>query len=144
MNPKFQLTALFAACAIALVFAGCSRPFDVIFFNNQNEAVELHFENRKVELSSKSAVTLSYGNVVRGINFKNSKGSFAFAFQLLTRDHIRTFRKNKISRDVVTFQLESDGQLYIVHPDDVLPSAKLSKQPDSFPLRPQLANSTND
>ena len=87
---------------------------------------------------------MSYGNVVTGINFKNSKGSFAFAFQVLTRDHIRTFRKNKTSRDVVTFQLESDGQLYIVHPDYVLPSTNLSKQPDSFPLRPQFAKSTDD
>lgn len=124
--------------------ASCSREAVVTFFNNQDEAVEMSFDNRKIDLPSKSAVSLAYGNIVAGLVFKNSKGSFSFVFPSLARGELRAFWKRKNSRDVLTLQLERDSQLYLVYPDAALPSTNLSKQPDAFPLRPQLAKSTDE
>jgi hypothetical protein len=118
-----------------LFLSSCSLPLELRLFNNtpNKVIVELREERITIEPGRFGAIS--------GVSYAN--------FSTVTDHHTSNYEMPSVlsstwvwkgwgpfSRRVIYTQLQANGEIWVVDPDDSSPVTAFGKQPDGFPIQP--------
>lgn len=133
IKTAFARTLLLSALALT----SCHPGIVVDWFDNTGERILIDVltgkgDVRRLEPGAKIAGPLP-GSV--GVIIKHGHGTWKY--EAPPPVPARFVRRKNFMVSVITFQVERDGSIYVVHPGTRRPVASFPVQPPGYPLRPK-------
>ena len=122
---------------LVIEISGCTLSETCVLYNNTGQnlkVIQQKIEGTKSERKLKAHSTIRLG------------GWVWHTYQVVTKDTIWNYNPIRPDYDFFAYggfdqifkaQLEKDGRIYILRPDQSFPASEFPKQPEGFPLLPK-------
>lgn len=132
MKPH-QVILLFT---VALFLASCTIPAEIELYNNSGEPITVEVGNETLIISHDS--TTSFGHDY-GIEFVITMNSTIFHYHVdrLALSNVEFVGWGPFTKRVFRAQLQADGSIWAVSPEQEYPVTNFIHQPEGFPVEPE-------
>ncbi|MBF0285970.1 MAG: hypothetical protein HQL51_16090 [Magnetococcales bacterium] len=132
---------------LMVVVSGCSRTAYATLFNNSESLLVVSIYDRpedgevvKYTTLPGGQIELPYGLLHKLFMIRTGDATHEYVIRFPPKD----FFLLATMKEYVKLQFESDGYLYVLHPDAPFPQKTPIIQPEGFPLTPISVTETND
>ena len=123
---------------MTLLLSSCSGPIYIYLYNNTNSNIQASNESKKIEIVSGENEYIKVVNQI-ALCIENKKYQY-IAYENLPPGE--NYGQEHFPLHSIHYQVEERGLLYLVKPDDRLPS-ELSRQPKGFPVKSKKTTNCN-
>jgi hypothetical protein len=132
-----HIPTYFTIILILCWLSGCTKEALVEVFNNSDAKLEVTSKRQTITIERYSSCVLSFDEIVEGISIRSNGRTLLYTSPMLDEWKIRKWLKGNSKVNILTTQVNEDGVLYVVAPNEKLPTLQYPAQPNGFPLHPK-------